>query len=78
MVRHMEYEFAGQGFTDCKDPFMIGDTYLVAPMIQKGNSRSVKLPKGKGRDDRGKMHKGGKTIQIDVPIERLPYFERIR
>lgn len=78
MVRHMEYEFPGQGFTDCKDQFMIGDTYLVAPMIQKGNSRSVKLPKGKWRDDRGKMHKGGKTIQIDVPIERLPYFERIR
>ena len=78
MVRHLEYEFPGEGFADCKDQFMIGDRYLVAPMIQKGNSRSVRLPKGRWRDDQGKVHKGGKTIRIDVPIERLPYFERIQ
>ena len=78
MVRHLEYEFPGEGFADCKDQFMIGDRYLVAPMVQKGNSRSVRLPKGRWRDDQGKVHKGGKTIRIDVPIERLPYFERIQ
>ena len=78
MVRHLEYEFPGEGFADCKDQFMIGDRYLVAPMVRKGNSRSVKLPKGRWRDDQGKVHKGGKTIRIDVPIERLPYFERIQ
>jgi len=50
---------------------------LVAPVITEEDSRLVKLPKGRWKDDLGKIHKGGKTIKIDVPLKRLPYFEKI-
>lgn len=77
IVRHMEYEYPHQGFADCKDQFMLGGKYLVAPMVTSGTSRQVKLPKGKWKDDRGKVFRGPKTITVDVPLERLPYFEKI-
>ena len=51
--------------------------YLFAAMLSSGISRTVMLPKGKWRDDRGKVFKGPKTITIDVPLERLPYFEKL-
>jgi alpha-glucosidase len=56
---------------------MLGDKYLVAPIITKEHTRSVKLPKGTWKDDTGKKFKGPKTIQVNAPIDRLPYYERI-
>lgn len=78
IVRHMEYQFPHQGFTECKDQFMLGDKYLVAPMVSSGTTRTVMLPKGKWKDDRGKVFRGPKTITVDVPLERLPYFEKVK
>lgn len=40
------YVFPHEGFADCHDQFMLGDKYLVAPMVTKGTRRTVKLPKG--------------------------------
>ena len=57
---------------------MLGDTYLVAPMVTKGDKREVKLPAGEWLSDTGEKFKGPQTIQIDVPLERLPYFQKIR
>jgi alpha-glucosidase len=74
IVRHLEYAFPNQDFESCDDQFMLGDKYLVTPMVVKGNKRSVKLPKGNWIDELGKKYKGGQTVEIDVPIERLPYF----
>lgn len=74
IIRHMEYVFPHQGFEACNDQYMLGDKYLVAPMIEKGYIRSVKLPKGTWVDENGKTYKGGTTVNIDVPINRLPYF----
>ena len=78
IVRHMEYQYPHQGFVDCKDQFMLGDKYLVAPMLERGTKRSVKLPKGVWKDDLGKTFKGPKVIEVDVPLDRLPYFEKIK
>ena len=78
IVRHMEYEFPNQGFELCKDQFMLGDKYLVAPVLTPEDSREVSLPKGKWKDDLGKVWNGGSKIKIDVPIDRLPYFEKMR
>lgn len=78
IVRHLEYEFPHQGFADCHDQYMLGDKYLVAPMVTKGTRRTVRLPRGEWRDDRGKKFRGPRTIEIEVPLERLPYFERIK
>lgn len=76
IVRHMEYAFPHQGFHACNDQYMLGERYLVTPMVEKGYTRSVTLPKGNWVDEKGKKYKGGRTIQINVPLGRLPYFER--
>lgn len=78
IVRLMEYQFPHQGFETCKDQFMLGDKYLVAPVVTNELSREVKLPKGTWRDEQGKKYKGGKTYKISVPLARLPYFEKIK
>ena len=76
IVRHMEYEFPQQGFESCNDQYMFGDKYLVAPMVDKGEAREVKLPKGNWVDDLGKKYKGGQTVNMIVPLNRLVYFIR--
>lgn len=78
IIRSMEYEFPHQGFVECKDQYMLGDKYLVAPMVTPGTQRTVKLPKGKWKDDRGETFRGPKVITIDVPIGRLPCYERMK
>ena len=76
IVRSMEYAFPGQGFETCTDQYMLGDRYLVAPMMTPGHSRSVKLPKGRWQDENGKTYKGGRTYVLDVPLDRVPRFTR--
>jgi len=76
IVRHLEYSFPQQGFENSNDQYMLGDKYLVAPMVDKGETRNVKLPKGIWIDDLGKKHKGGQTVKMDVPLNRLVYFIR--
>jgi len=77
IVRPLEYNFPHQGFSEIKDQFMLGDDILVAPVVVSGQrSRQVLLPRGKWIDDTGKKINGGKTIIVDVPIDRVPYFKR--
>ena len=51
---------------------------MVAPMLDnKNKTRTVRFPKiskGKWIADDGKMYKGGTTVTIDAPLNRLPYF----
>ena len=54
---------------------MLGDSILVAPMQEKGNSRTVILPSGTWKADDGKVYEGG-SHTIDVPLNRLPVFEK--
>ncbi len=77
IIRHMEYAFPYQGFQECKDQFMLGDKYMVAPVVTAENKRTVKLPKGKWRDDKGRTYKGGRILNIEVPLDRLLYFEKL-
>ena len=79
IVRHMAYSFPNEGFEEINDQYMLGDRYLVAPITTASNNRTVKLPKGDWKDDTGKKFKGGKTYALNnVPLERIPYFERIK
>ncbi len=77
IIRHMEYAFPGQGFESSDDQFMLGEKYLVTPIIDKAETRSVRLPKGTWKDEEGKKYEGGQTIQVKVPLGRLLYFEFI-
>jgi alpha-glucosidase len=77
IIRHLEYAFPNEGFSECNDQFMLGEKYLVAPVITPENKRTVKLPKGKWCDDQGKIYNGGKIIVVNVPLERLLYFEKL-
>lgn len=78
IVRCMEYQFPHQGFEAVNDQFMLGDTYLIAPVVDNRLERDVRLPKGTWRDDQGRKYKGGKTYHIQVPLSRLPYFEKLK
>jgi alpha-glucosidase len=79
IVRPMEYVFPQQGYATVKNQFMLGDDILVAPVTTKGaKSREVLLPKGKWMDDLGVIYKGGKSVEVDISLERLPYFTKIK
>lgn len=77
IVRSMEYMFPNQGFEDCKDQYMLGDLYLVAPILSKDHNRSVVLPKGKWLSSGGKVYKGGKSYSFNVPLDETLYFKKL-
>lgn len=78
IIRHMAYEFPNEGFEDVNSQFLLGDSILVAPVLQKGSrERIVKLPKGGWVDELGNEFEGGREITIPVPLDRLPYFKKL-
>ena len=77
IVRSLEYEFPHQGYEKVHDQFMLGSRLMVAPMTMPGTSRTIVLPPGRWRDDQGRVFRGRRTIQQQVPLWRLPYFERL-
>ncbi len=79
ILKSMEYVFPGQGFEKQVDQFMMGDSLLVAPKVDaQGTGRTVYLPQGKWISDTGEKYKGGKSYEIEVPLERLPYFKKLK
>ena len=75
IVRHMEYMFPGHGYSEIKDQFMLGENILVAPVVEKGKkSRMVAFPKGKWEGDDGSVVEGPIEKEIEVPLERLPWY----
>ena len=77
IVRNLEYEFPHHGYANVKDQFMLGHQLMVAPMTTSGTSRTIILPPGRWRDDQGRVWRGNRVIKQQVPLSRLPYFERI-
>ncbi|MCB0497089.1 MAG: alpha-galactosidase [Cyclobacteriaceae bacterium] len=78
IVRLMEYEFPHQGFDDVTNQFMLGDTYLIAPVLEQGIKKQIiKLPKGKWKDPNGKIWSGNRSIDYPVDLETIPYFTKI-
>lgn len=74
IVTPLEYRFPHLGYAQIKDEFLLGDEILVAPMLEKGFTRKVILPPGEWKTDDGKVYAGGQTVEINVPLERIPYF----
>ncbi len=56
-----------------------GSQIMVAPVLEAGKrSRSLYLPGGaRWREgDTGEVHRGGVWIEVDAPLDRVPYFYR--
>ncbi|MBQ7667306.1 MAG: glycoside hydrolase [Kiritimatiellae bacterium] len=78
IVRAMEYEFPGQGFARPMQQFMLGDRWLVAPVVTPDDAKTVELPAGRWRDDLGEIHTGPATLRLErVPLSRLPRYEAL-
>ena len=75
IVAPLEFHYPHQGFASVKDEFMLGDRILVAPVLTPGTTRAVVLPQGTWKADDGQIYQGGEH-SIDVPVDRLPYFEK--
>jgi len=79
IVNYMEYVFPGKGYENIVDQFMLGIDVLVAPVVEKGKTqRTVILPNGTWVADDEKTYRGGKSYLIEVPLERIPYFELMK
>ena len=77
-IRYLEYQFPGENLGSVTDEFMLGDRYLVAPVLEKGAvSRTVRFPGGLWKDIQdGKLYPAGESV-VDAPLDKLPVFERI-
>lgn len=70
------YDWTARSLWDVDDAFFLGDALLVCPVIEEGRrSRSVMLPEG-GWYNFWTDHQfeGGKTVQLDAPLEQIPVF----
>jgi alpha-D-xyloside xylohydrolase len=63
---------------DLADEFMFGPAFLVSPVWKKdATSREVYLPKGSWYDFwTGEKLEGGREIQADAPLEKMPLYMR--
>lgn len=78
IIRPLDYVFPNQGFSQVSDQFMLGDSVLVAPVLEQGaRTRKVTLPKGRWRADDGQVIKGPTVVEVNAPLDRLPWFERL-
>jgi hypothetical protein len=76
VIRPLEYAFANKGYENIKDQFMLGDKYMVAPIVANSNTREVVLPEGKWKCN-NKSIKGGITKKFVVALDELLVFERL-
>lgn len=78
IIRHMAFAFPDEGFETVMDQFMLGDDLLIAPIVTPNTyKRMVKLPKGMWEDECGKTYQGDSTIEVEVPLDRIPYYKWI-
>jgi alpha-glucosidase (family GH31 glycosyl hydrolase) len=78
MLRSLEYEFPHQGYALVKDQFLLGKQILAAPVLVSGaRKRSIIIPPGLWRDDRGIVTQGPEKIEVDAPLDRLPWWRCI-
>jgi alpha-glucosidase (family GH31 glycosyl hydrolase) len=64
-----------------EDEFLLGDRFLVAPVLRKGAlSRDVYLPAGTWKDFwNGRIYRGGQTVKnYPAPLDVLPAFVDVR
>ncbi|KJY41956.1 glycosyl hydrolase, partial [Streptomyces sp. NRRL B-1568] len=63
---------------DCEDEFLLGDSLLVAPVLEAGaDRRAVRLPRGRWYDTvTGRAHEGPGQVLLEAPLSRIPVLAR--
>ena len=75
IVRHMAYEFPGEGLERVQTQFMLGPDLLVAPVLEKGAAdKEVFLPRGTWKAWNGTVYAGGRTVRVPVSLKDIPTF----
>jgi alpha-glucosidase (family GH31 glycosyl hydrolase) len=78
VVRSLEYAYPHSGYVDLDDQFLLGPDVLVAPVVQKGaRKRRLVVPAGRWQGDDGSLVLGPTAVEIDAPLDRLPWYRRI-
>ena len=77
ILRHLAYNYPDDGYERICDQFMLGNTILVAPVLEKGaDSRTVVFPEGVWLGEDGSEEIGPCVKEISAPLERLPWYRR--
>jgi alpha-glucosidase len=79
IVRALDYAWPGRGYEGVVDQFLLGPDLLVAPVVEKGaRKRRLVVPPGRWRGDDGSVVAGPAVLEIEAPLERLPWYRRLR
>jgi len=77
ILRSLAYEYPNGGYEKISDQCLLGSDILIAPVVEKGaRSRKVVFPEGTWKGDDGSTVVGPKTLEIQVPLERLPWYRK--
>ncbi|MDH6369970.1 alpha-glucosidase (family GH31 glycosyl hydrolase) [Paenibacillus sp. PastF-3] len=78
ILRSLEFVFPHQGFHKVQDQFMVGETILVAPVMNKGQTaRRIQFPDGQWLGDDGSIVEGPAQVEVNAPLSRLPWYRKI-
>ena len=59
------------------DEYLLGDSLLVAPVLDDTDHRRLWLPPGRWTEHAtGETHDGERWLDVDAPLEILPLFAR--
>jgi len=79
IVRCLEYGYPLQGYADIGDEFLLGDSILVAPVLEQGaRTRKVVFPEGSWKGDDGSVVRGPVVKQVSAPLSRLPWYRKVQ
>jgi len=60
------------------DQFLVGNDILVAPVLKmEQRERRLYLPEGEWVDQMGVKYCGESWVNVEAPLDELPYFKRV-
>jgi len=79
IIQSMEYAYPDKGYTFINDQFMLGKDYLVAPIMEQGQTkREVVLPSGTWLGPDGRAYQGPTTSTFTAKLDDLLYFRKVQ
>ena len=77
ILRSLEYQFPHSGYRNVTDEFLVGDKFLVCPVVTKGTTeKEVLLPEGNWQDETGRIYVAG-TYRLPAPLDTLLWFRKV-